>query len=35
MIVETDTALCDWVGSVLPKSKGKVLLEPAEDGSGR
>lgn len=32
MIVETDTALCDWVASVLPKSKGKVLLEPAEDG---
>jgi hypothetical protein len=32
LIQETDRALCDWVGSVLPKSKGKVLLEPSTDG---
>ncbi len=32
MIAETDRELCDWVSTVLPKSKGKVLLEPADDG---
>jgi hypothetical protein len=32
MIQETDQALCDWVGSVLPKSKDKVLLEPPKEG---
>lgn len=31
MIQETDQALCEWIGSVLPKSK--VQLEPSTDAT--